>query len=285
MPGILNHPSGGWAFQSLAERLSFALWLPIIDRPSGYDYVLWPGDGVVVPAGESFIPPDGIACAADKRLQVVAFRRHGVQTPQTHLCDTTEEVAALLRRSAEQRWILKYPTACGGLGHRFIATIKDIPPTWPTPFIVQEFISLERPEVYRLYGVAGELFGFNARRFPRDAACSPWVAHARGARYEHGEVPPTEALHQATKALTAAGLFDSFGAVDLMRDAHGRWLVLEVGTDGIANHVDRDVDHGSLSDEIDQRLAIAFWRHLGTPPWGKDGWRRRAAVDVATRSC
>jgi glutathione synthase/RimK-type ligase-like ATP-grasp enzyme len=187
-----------------------------------------------------------------------------------------DEVAKVLAAADGRRWILKYPTACGGVGHRFITAITDIPATWPTPFIVQEFIALERPEVYRLYGVAGELFGFNARRFPRGSASSPWVAHARGARYEHGEAPPAEAVQQAAKALTAAGLHDSFGAVDLMRDVHGRWLVLEVGTDGIANHVDRDVDLGSLIDDLDRRLATAFWRRLGTPPWGKSGWRRRS---------
>jgi glutathione synthase/RimK-type ligase-like ATP-grasp enzyme len=279
MPGVLNHPSGGWAFQSLAERLSAALWVDIVSEPTGFDYVLWPGDGVEIPADGTFISPHGVACAADKRLQVTAFRRHGVQTPLTHLCETTDEVAVLLTGVGERRWILKYPTACGGVGHRFITSITDIPATWPTPYIVQEFVALERPEVYRIYGAAGELFGFNARRFPRgSASCSPWVAHARGARYEHGEVPPPEAVQQAAKALTAAGLFDSFGAVDLMRDAHGRWLVLEVGTDGIANHVDRDVDLGSLSDDIDRRLAIAFWRRLGTPPWGTGGWRRHNAA-------
>jgi glutathione synthase/RimK-type ligase-like ATP-grasp enzyme len=275
MPGVLNHPSGGWAFQALADQLSAALWLDIVPEPTEFNYVLWPGDGVVVPAERSFIAPEGVACAADKRLQVRVFARAGVQTPETHLCNTTQEVFDRVNSKADQQWILKFPTACGALGHRFVSSSSDIPANWPQPYIVQEFISLERPEVYRIYGIAGELFGFNARRFPRGASCSPWVAHARGARYEHGELAPNAALDQATIALDATGLLASFGAVDLMKDSSGRWMVLEVGTDGLVNHVDRDVDHSGLKEEINRRLAIAFWKKVGSTPWGKGDWRMR----------
>jgi hypothetical protein len=48
-----------------------------------------------------------------------------------------------------------------------------------------------------------------------------------------------------------------------------------VGTDGIYNHVDRDLDNAPLLDEINERLAIAFWKKIGTPPWGKT-WKYRA---------
>jgi hypothetical protein len=40
--------------------------------------------------------------------------------------------------------------------------------------------------------------------------------------------------------------------------------VLEVNTDGLFNHVDRDISVGNIAEEIDQRLAVAFWA------WVKD---------------
>jgi glutathione synthase/RimK-type ligase-like ATP-grasp enzyme len=137
------------------------------------------------------------------------------------------------------------------------------PPNWPRPFIVQEFIRLERPEVYRRYAAGGELFGWVARRFPAGESASPWVAHARGARYVRLDEPPPGADEAARAALVTTGLMDSFGCVDLLRRPSGEWLVLEVGTDGIFNHVDREVGDPALEAEIERRLARAFRRWSG----------------------
>ena len=64
----------------------------------------------------------------------------------------------------------------------------------------------------------------------------------------------------ARAALQAAGLEDSFGCVDLLQCPSGKWVVLEVGTDGIYNHVDRALDCPSLEAELSDRLAKAFWQ-------------------------
>ena len=118
--------------------------------------------------------------------------------------------------------------------------------------------------------MAGETFGWNARRFPPGARPSPFVAHAQGARYEAEPAVPPEAERQARRALRAADLIDSFGCADLMRDENGNWLVLEVNTDGVFSHVDRDIGIGNLADEIDERLAKAFhaWRVGQNPASG-----------------
>jgi hypothetical protein len=143
--------------------------------------------------------------------------------------------------------------------------------------VVQEFLRLETPEVYRLYGIGGETFGWNVRRFPAEVKPSPWVAHARGARYADAGPAPVEAEQQARSALAAAGLLASFGCVDLLRTEQGRWVVLEVGTDGMFNHVDRDLGLPALEEEIDRRLAEAFWARIGVRPWGTGSWKRRTA--------
>jgi hypothetical protein len=137
---------------------------------------------------------------------------------------------------------------------------SDEPRNWPRPFIVQEFIRLDHPEVYRIYCASGQLFGWVARRFPEGSAkTSSWVAHAQGARYVILNDPPSESLVVARNALEASGLLNSFGCVDLLLRPTGEWLVLEVGTDGLFNHVDRDLGDPDLEHEIDERITRAFW--------------------------
>ncbi len=182
-----------------------------------------------------------------------------------------ENLAQTLSRSL---WVLKYPTGCGGIHHRIIKDIGQIPDKWPQPFIVQEFIESIQPAVYRFYCVDRDLFGFNARKFADPENSSPWVAHTNGARYDYTETPTQAAIEVAKSALIATGLYDSFGVVDLVKDIGGNWYALEVGTDGIYNHVDRDLDNNPLLDELNERLAIAVWKKVGTPPWGTT-WKYR----------
>ena len=104
---------------------------------------------------------------------------------------------------------------------------------------------------------------------------------AGNARYEHCGDPPLEALTAARSALKATGLLESFGCVDLIQNAEGRWLVLEVGSDGIFNHVDRDIGIASLEREIQHRIAEAFWSRLGDwRPWGVGEWHPRNPASI-----
>ena len=114
-----------------------------------------------------------------------------------------------------------------------------------------------------MFCAAGELFGWVVRRFPDGTRQSPWVAHARGARYVRLGDPPSQALEVARRALVATRLWDSFGCVDLLRKPGGQWVVLEVGTDGLFNHVDRDLGDADLERELHQRVANAFWKAAG----------------------
>jgi hypothetical protein len=268
---ILNAGVGAWAFEELAARLARALWLDVREEPAAYNYLLgWDGPGA--PAGELFIPEASIRLAADKRELARVFEQQGIATPRTELIEAPEAVRQFVIRAGDREWVLKWPTGCGAAGHRLLAPGDPVPEDWPRPYVLQEFIRMERPEVYRLYGAAGELFGWNARRFPAGARPSPWVAHAQGARYAAAGAPPAEAQRQARRALAAAGLLASFGCVDLLPAPAGRWLVLEVGTDGLFNHVDRELALPAIETEIDRRLAQAFWARIGPPPWGSE-WR------------
>jgi hypothetical protein len=257
---VLNGGSGAWAFEPLAIQLSSSLGIDISGEPRRFNYLLHVEEPAETLPGTFFIPMESVRLASDKRLLAAKFQEHEVPTPMTRLCDTFGESLRVVCSQPKIDWCLKYPTSCGANGHRMLTEGSEEPPNWPRPFIVQEFIRLERPEVYRIYCAGGELFGFVARRFPEGTRVSPWVAHARGARYVRLGEPPADALEAARRALEATGLWDSFGCADLLCRPTGEWVVLEVGTDGLFNHVDRDLGDADLERELHQRVADAFWR-------------------------
>jgi len=254
---ILNAGDAAWIFEEHALRLARVMNLEISSSPSDYNYLLaW--ESSAPPAGKSFVPFQAIQLASDKRHLAEVFAKHQVATPKTYLLDSEEDVKRLIQNETQSQWVLKWPTGCGAAGHRLQDLEMPIPHHWPGPYVLQKFIRLEVPEVYRVYCVAGETFGWNARRFPSGTKTSPFVAHAQGARYEEESDIPSEAEFQARQALTCTNLIDSFGCADLMKDEKGNWLVLEVNTDGVYNHVDRDISIGNIANEIDERIARAF---------------------------
>lgn len=259
---ILNSGPGAWAFEAHARRLSQRLGVEVRSEPADYLYLLGWDAPEPPPCREMFIPYASIQVAGDKRLQARLFAQHGVATPETHLIESRERLSAFLAARPDREWALKYPTGCGASGHRFLHAETRLPDDWPVPFVVQEFIRMPEPEVYRLYGAGGEPFGWNVRRFPPGTRSSPWVAHVQGARYAMPGAAPAEAEAEARRALEATGLLGSFGCVDLLHSPEGRWLVLEVGTDGLFNHVDRELGLPEVEAEVETRLAQSFqkWR-------------------------
>jgi glutathione synthase/RimK-type ligase-like ATP-grasp enzyme len=267
-PIILNQSDGKWVFENLAQILSNSLWTDVSENAGDLNYILCTDTELTDNALNSFIPIDSINIASDKREIERKFKSHDVTRPKTFILKSFQEVDLIIKQYNRKRWILKYPIGCGGIHHRIIEDSSQIPQKWPKPFLIQEFIELIQPEVYRFYCVDSNLFGFNVRRFSSPEISNPWVSHANGARYNYGEIPNQEANEVAKASLIATGLYDNFGVVDLVHDRSGKWYALEVGTDGIYNHVDRDIDNDILLDEINERLAVAFWKILGTPPWG-----------------
>jgi glutathione synthase/RimK-type ligase-like ATP-grasp enzyme len=273
--GILNAGPPAWAFEDFARRMSSVLWLDVVREPPECFLMLGWDQEEAQPPGRSFVARHAIDIAGDKRLIAERFAAHGVPMPETRLLTTWAEIAHVIDADADETWVLKYPTASGGSGHRLLRRDALEPKAWPRPFVLQRFVRMPRPEVYRLYAIAGETFGWNARRFSDDGPTCPWVAHARGARYVVLDEAPKDAVETARAALAATDLLDSFGCADLVHDGE-RWLALEVGTDGACGHVDRDVGDAALAHELDRRFAEAFWTWAAaTPPWGARGWAAR----------
>jgi hypothetical protein len=257
---ILNAQPAAWAFDEHARRLSRAIGVEVSEQPADFNYVLgWPEE-CALGRGRSFVPLEAVRIASDKRMLAGVFASHGVPTPRTHLVNDRHEVLRLVALERDIEWCLKWPIACGASGHRLINSPESVPEDWPRPYVVQEFIRLDEPTVFRTYAAGGDIFGWNVRQFPAGVKKSAWVAHAHGARYTILGDPPANALNAARQAMEATGLLGSFGCADLMQGASGEWIVLEVGTDGVFNHVDRDLENLAFQQELDRRLAKAFWR-------------------------
>ena len=258
---VLNEGDGAWAFQPLAEQLSRAIGIDISTQTRRFNYLLH-ADGAVDETARYFIPLDSIRIAADKRLLAEIFEKHCVPRPETRVFDQFEDALEFVRSEPTKQWCLKFPTGCGGSGHQMLTGESQEDRNWPKPFVVQEFIALANPEVFRTYAAGGQVFGWVVRRYPEGVTPSPWVAHARGARYVCLDEIPQEALSSAKAAFQATGLLESFGCADLLQKPNGDWVVLEVGTDGLHNHVDRELDHESFEQELNIRLNASFWRWI-----------------------
>lgn len=273
---ILNSGGGAWAFASLADQLSRALWLDVAQRPYEFNYLLHCDEPTTLAGLGLFISTQSMVLAADKRRLAEVSVDAGVPIPETHLLDSPDRLQQLLNAEPRREWCVKYPTGCGAAGHRLLSGGLTLPESWPRPLVVQEFIRLEKPEVYRTYAAGGQVFGWVVRRFPQGVAPSPWVAHARGARYQDSGQAPPEALAAAKSALQATGLLPTFGCVDLLQRPSGEWVVLEVGTDGLFNHVDRELGLPAIEEQLQRFVAEAFWARLGEwRPWGIGPWRAR----------
>lgn len=258
---ILNYGDAAWAFQELAESLANILEIKITDSPGDYNYVLCLNEADIEQIrNKTFIPIEAIKLAADKRLLAQKFVENGISIPTTHLLNSYQEVVNFITENQIEQWCLKYPIGCGASGHIIINNIKDIPQKWLKPYVLQRFIKLKQLQVFRLYCAGGVLFGWNCRKYASASNSNPWVAHAKGAIYEVLNQPPREVKILATKAFKATYLFNSFGCIDLLQDNDGNWLVLEVGTDGIFNYVDRNIGNAALETEIEQRIADAFFK-------------------------
>jgi glutathione synthase/RimK-type ligase-like ATP-grasp enzyme len=258
---VLNSGVSAWAFEQLAGQLGIALGVEVSSTPRSYNYVLGAERDLVPEPRRSFIDAETIELAGDKRTLATTFARAGVPTPETRLFEDLDAAQSFVAAHANREWCLKYPIGSGARGHRLFNTETIIPPEWPTPYVVQEFVRLEHPEVYRTYAASGELFGWLARRYT-DGRGSPWVAHARGAAWVTLPGAPEEALSASRAALEATGLLETFGCVDLLQHPDGKWLVLEVGTDGLFNHVDRELGDPSFEAELMVKIRDSFWRRF-----------------------
>jgi hypothetical protein len=246
-------------FGEFPERMARLLDVPVVDDDRDVDlgYVLaWDEDQP--PRCRTFVPFAMIVAAHDKREQVRRLIAHGVSVPESHLFDDFAELQSFVRTHSERRWLLKFPTATSGVGHQIVTEATRLTPLWSPPFLLQELVELAEPCVHRLYCVAGEIFGFNVRRFPEGVPRQPIVALGTGASCERAFSPPPAAVEETRRALEAFDLLESFGCVDFLLLPDGGVRVLEINTDGLYQYVLRPPMLPEIESELDDRFLRAF---------------------------
>jgi glutathione synthase/RimK-type ligase-like ATP-grasp enzyme len=251
---ILLRPEDAWAFGPLAEKLSRHIGCPISADENCFSYVL---SKPAHPTIASYNALAGLEIAADKRLIERAFARNGIPRPQTWLLNIEAEVTALVIGEPAGSYLLKYPTACGSVNHYLLHGSFTAKKNWPTPYLVQEYIRQKINRVYRVYCVGGESVGSNVRRFTSDSK-SVLVAHALGARYFFDDPVDADGVRIAESAVRAVALENGFCVVDMLKDDQDRWYVLEVGSDGIHNIVDRDYGNDGFDEVLQARIGEHF---------------------------
>lgn len=245
-------------FGDFPEQLAETLDVPIVDDERDVDLGLilaWDGPP---PRCRTFVPFDAIVAAQDKREQFRRFHAAGVSIPESRLFDDFPTAQAFALADHRRQWLLKWPLGSGAVGHVIIDRDTRVTRLWNPPFLIQEFIALDRPEVYRVFGCEGTLFGFNVRYFPPGTSSGPLVTLHRGAVYAPSGVPSPEVRDQACLALSAFGLLSTFGCVDLILPPDGTVRVLEVNADGLHQFVYRVPELPSLARELAERVRAAF---------------------------
>jgi hypothetical protein len=123
---ILNQSDGKWVFENLAQILSRSLWVDISEDVADLNYVLGTNTDLMDNPLNSFIPIDSIKIASDKRSIDQRFKSHNVSRPTTFIVESAPEIESILHKFDRNRWILKYPTGCGGMNHRMIEDVSQI---------------------------------------------------------------------------------------------------------------------------------------------------------------
>lgn len=207
-----------------------------------------------------FNTPRAIERCVDKAATGFHLRRHRVPTPPAWACDEQDDAAAAVRLHAtpDRPLVLKPLFGAQGRDLKLIGTEDDLPPPADVAglYYLQRFVPSPDENAgwrdWRVLVVDGRPLAAMIRRGAN------WITNIRqGARAEPASVdgPLGEA---AVSAAAAVGAF--FAGVDLVRDADGCWLVLEVNSmpawSGLQGVTDLNIA-GAIANAIMARAGLA----------------------------
>jgi RimK family alpha-L-glutamate ligase len=224
--------------------------------------------GVLHALGELGVPVHNTARAiercVDKSMTSFLLDRAGIPTPPTWSIESADEAGRLVRREARatRPLVLKPLFGSQGRGLRLIESVDSLPKSEDIAgvYYLQRFVSGRCPgwHDWRVFVIGGRAVAAMIRHGTQ------WRTNAsQGARCEG--VPATGDL--AALALAAAkAVGASYAGVDVIQDAAGRFLVLEVNSMPAWAALQRctGVD---IAEELVANLAAdlhqATVRHLG----------------------
>lgn len=196
----------------------------------------------------------------DKAATGFHLRRHGVPTPPGWTCDERDDAAAIVRQHAspDRPLVLKPLFGAQGRNLRLIGNVDDLPPAEDVAgvYYLQRYVPPAggNPDAdwrdWRVMVADGRPIAAMIRHG------ASWITNIRqGARAEPA-VADGALGEMAVAAAAAVGAF--FAGVDLVRDADGRWLVLEVNSmpawSGLQGVTDTNIA-GAIADAIMARIG------------------------------
>jgi len=163
----------------------------------------------------------------DKSMTSFLLAQAGVPTPETFATQSLAQARAIARREcAKGRLVMKPLFGAQGWGLRLIDSEQDIPSPDEARgvFYLQRFVGPDRPpyEDMRLLVSRGEIVAAMGRR------SSHWITNVRQGARPIAFEPDSAARGMALAATRVMGAV--FAGVDLIRDADGRLMVLEVNS-------------------------------------------------------
>lgn len=179
-----------------------------------------------------FNSPQAIERCVDKAATGFHLRRHNVPTPPCWTCDERDDALAVVRRQAtrDRPLVLKPLFGAQGRDLRLIGGEDDLPPAEDVAgvYYLQRYVPPAggNPDSdwrdWRVMVVGGRPIAAMIRHG------ASWITNIRqGAR---AEPAATDGVLGDTAVAAAAAVGAFFAGVDLVRDAEGRWLVLEVNS-------------------------------------------------------
>lgn len=166
--------------------------------------------------------------SVDKGLTSLRLQQAGLATPPTWICSERAQAERRLRGELAQGSSLVCKPLFGsqGQGVRLLRAVEDLPDaeTVRKVWYLQRFVgpSPEQGTDWRVFVIAGQAVAAMRR------SGEGWLANvAQGGRC-HAAVPEGELRHLAEAAVDCLDM--AYAGVDLMRDADGRWWLIEVNS-------------------------------------------------------
>ncbi|MFO1418621.1 MAG: RimK family alpha-L-glutamate ligase [Methylotetracoccus sp.] len=190
----------------------------------------------------------------DKAMTSFLLHRLGIPTPPTWVVRNREEARAIAERElrAGQQVVSKPLFGSQGAGLRRFARIEDLD-TLDDDYAVhylQRFVGCDRqpPHDWRVFVIAGRAVAAMRR-------CGvTWLNNvAQGARCEPARLDDLLLSRLAEDAVRAIGM--GYAGVDIIRDPHGRYSVLEINSipawKGLQSVTDIDIAELLVADFLD----------------------------------
>ncbi len=210
----------------------------------------------------------------DKSTTSFLLQRDGIPTPPTWAVEGLDAARAVVARETQggQRLVCKPLFGAQGKGLRLVARTEDLPP----PEALGEVYYLQRyiptgPELFRdhrLFVVGGEVVGAMTRHAPH------WITNVRRGGTPEALAADPELSTMAIRAARSVGA--AYAGIDLLRDADGRAMVLEVnsmpGWRGLQTVCSESIAHRLARQLLSQRPMIR--------PWLERAFRAACADDV-----